>query len=66
MASRGADLFVAWQRPLHQGLLLGPVWRLLVFLSGLLPTLFLVTGILMWTTKYRRRLAMNAPLAAVV
>jgi uncharacterized iron-regulated membrane protein len=66
MASRGADLFAAWQRPLHQGLGLGPVWRLLVFLSGLLPTLFLVTGIVMWTTKYRRRLAMNAPLAAVV
>jgi uncharacterized iron-regulated membrane protein len=63
MASSGADLFVAAQRPLHQGLLLGPVWRLFVFLSGLLPSLFLVTGIVMWAAKYRRRLTMNAPLA---
>jgi uncharacterized iron-regulated membrane protein len=64
MTTKGADFFVAAQRPIHEGKLLGPVWGLLVFLSGLLPTLFLVTGTVMWASKRRRRLAMNAPLAA--
>ena len=27
---------------------LGPVWKFLVFLSGLVPTLFVVTGMIMW------------------
>ena len=32
---------------------LGPVWKLLVFLSGLLPLLFSVTGLVMWQMKRR-------------
>jgi len=63
-AAKGADFFVATQRPIHEGQLWGPLWRLLVFLSGLLPALFLITGTVMWASKRRRRLAMNAPLAA--
>jgi len=54
--------FMAWQRPLHQGLL-GPVWRFLVFLSGLLPAIFVFTGVAMWLKKRRNRMAMSAPLA---
>ena len=54
--------FMAWQRPVHQGLL-GPVWRFLVFLSGLLPALFFFTGVMMWARKRRSRIAMNLPLA---
>ena len=53
--------FMAWQRPLHQGLL-GPVWRFLVFLSGFLPAVFVFTGAAMWLKKRRNRLAMNLPL----
>jgi uncharacterized iron-regulated membrane protein len=52
---------MAWQRPLHQGLL-GPVWRFLVFASGLLPAIFVFTGAAMWLKKRRSRMAMNAPL----
>lgn len=52
---------MAWQRPVHQGLL-GPVWRFLVFLSGFLPALFVVTGVCMWLKKRQNRIAMNAPL----
>lgn len=52
---------MAWQRPLHQGLL-GPIWRFLVFLSGLLPAVFVFTGVAMWLKKRQSRLAMNAPL----
>jgi uncharacterized iron-regulated membrane protein len=50
--------FLAWQRPVHQGTGLGPVWRALVFLSGFVPTLFVVTGVIMWAKKRRRRLPM--------
>ncbi len=53
--------FMAWQRPLHQGML-GPVWRFLVFLSGFLPAIFVVTGVTMWLKKRQTRPAMNATL----
>ncbi len=58
----GADGYIAWQKPLHIAEGLGPVWRLLVFLSGFLPLLFVVTGVTMWAKKRRNRLAMNRPL----
>ncbi|MBP5857323.1 PepSY domain-containing protein [Marivibrio halodurans] len=45
----------AWQRPLHEGRGLGPVWRALVFVSGLLPLLFAITGVSMWLIKRARR-----------
>lgn len=50
------DRIMAWQRPLHGGHGLGEVWKFLVALSGLLPVLFVVTGIAMWAIKRRRRL----------
>jgi uncharacterized iron-regulated membrane protein len=50
-----ADAFMAWQRPLHQGSGWGALWRILVFLSGLLPSLFVTTGIVMWIKKRRAR-----------
>jgi uncharacterized iron-regulated membrane protein len=52
---------MAWQRPVHQGLL-GPVWRFLVFLSGFLPAIFVFTGVAMWLKKRQNRMAMSAPL----
>lgn len=54
-----SERFLAWMRPVHDGSL-GAVWRFLVFLSGLVPTLFLVTGLLMWWKKRQRRVAMTA------
>lgn len=53
----GLDNFIAWQRPLHEGQGLGLVWRVLVFIAGFLPALFVTTGILMWLKKRRSRLA---------
>lgn len=35
-------------RALHEGSALGPLWRLIVFACGLLPSLFLVTGVMIW------------------
>jgi len=54
-STNGADSFMAWQRPLHQGSGWGALWRILVFLSGLLPSLFVTTGIVMWVKKRRAR-----------
>ena len=49
------EQIVAWQRPLHEGEGLGPVFKFLVFLSGVLPLVFSVTGVWMWLKKRRRR-----------
>jgi uncharacterized iron-regulated membrane protein len=57
-----SQTFLAWQRPLHQGLGLGAIWKLLVFLSGLVPALFVFTGIAMWLQKRKRHLPMSAVL----
>jgi uncharacterized iron-regulated membrane protein len=46
---------MAWQRPLHYGIGLGWLWRIPVFLSGLLPLLFVVTGFYLWLLKRRAR-----------
>ena len=54
--------FMAWMRPVHQGSL-GFVWKFLVFLSGLVPALFVVTGMVMWFKKRQRHVPMSVPLA---
>jgi uncharacterized iron-regulated membrane protein len=54
--------FMAWMRPVHQGSL-GAVWKFLVFLSGLVPTLFVVTGMVMWAKKRQRHVPMSEPLS---
>jgi uncharacterized iron-regulated membrane protein len=46
---------VTWQRALHSGLGLGALYKALVFLSGLLPLLFAVTGLRMWWVKRASR-----------
>ena len=55
----GSERFQTWMRPVHQGSLNG-VWRILVFLSGLVPLLFVVTGITMWAKKRQRHIPMTA------
>ena len=50
------ERMLAWQHALHAGQGLGWVWKILVFLSGLLPLLFAVTGVAMWRLKRRREL----------
>ncbi|WP_374370980.1 PepSY-associated TM helix domain-containing protein [Dongia sp.] len=49
------ETFALYQRPLHYGLGWGPIWKFLVFLSGLLPLLFSITGITLWWMKRQRR-----------
>jgi uncharacterized iron-regulated membrane protein len=49
------DSVMTWQRPLHTGRGTNTVYRALIFMVGLLPLLFAVTGIAMWWTKRRAR-----------
>ena len=55
-----SERFLAWMRPVHDGGEMGAIWRFLVFLSGLVPLLFVVTGIIMWAKKRKRRIPMTA------
>ena len=59
--SSTASSFLAWMRPVHQGSL-GAVWKFLVFLSGLVPTLFVVTGVVMWVKKRQRHVPLSEPM----
>lgn len=62
----GGDTFLSWQRMLHEGSALGSTWRLLVFLGGLLPAVMMVTGLIMWLRRHKRReQGVASPVAAV-
>ncbi|HWU54516.1 MAG TPA: PepSY-associated TM helix domain-containing protein [Rhizomicrobium sp.] len=65
MVRDNSERFLAWMRPVHDGTL-GFAWRFLVFLSGLVPTLFIVTGLIMWWKKRQRRVPMTAMTEDVV
>jgi uncharacterized iron-regulated membrane protein len=47
--------FLTWQRALHSGSGIGMGWWMLVFISGLLPPLFAVTGVTMWWLRRKAR-----------
>lgn len=47
----GGDVFMDWQHPLHSGEAFGLVGRWIVFFSGLIPIILLVTGYLRWRRK---------------
>jgi uncharacterized iron-regulated membrane protein len=47
------DIFLGWLFPLHTGEALGTVGRLFICCFGLMPLLFLATGVLMWLRQRR-------------
>jgi len=59
-APLSGDAAAQWIRWLHEGSHSGTVWRLVVLLTGLAPTLFSVTGVIMWLRYRRRRKALTA------
>ncbi|TWB56326.1 PepSY-associated TM helix domain-containing protein [Nitrospirillum viridazoti] len=65
-AQAAGNKVTGWMRPLHEGEGLGPVYRVLVALSGLLPTLFAITGTSMWWIKRRNRKAGATRAAAIL
>ena len=62
------DRAAAWIRWIHEGSHSGPVWAVVVTLTGIFPTIFAVTGIIMWLRKRsdRKELAEKAPNRACV
>jgi len=55
------ERLVASMHAIHDGSGFGWLWRALVFLSGLLPAIFAVSGISMWLMKRRLRRRRLAP-----
>src|SRR5471032_3014492 len=47
-AQLSGDRAAQWIRWIHEGSNAGPLWQILVFLCGVLPTVFIVTGVLIW------------------
>lgn len=55
LAPLSGDRTASWIRWLHEGSHAGNVWRLVVFVTGLMPALLGVTGILVWLRQRRQR-----------
>lgn len=53
------DRVASWIRWLHEGSHSGEIWRFIVFLSGIMPALLGVTGILVWLRQRRQRALMK-------
>jgi uncharacterized iron-regulated membrane protein len=52
-----ADRLYRWAHDLHEGLGLGPVWRIATIAAGASLPLFAITGPLIWWLRRRHRLA---------
>ena len=50
------DRTAQWIRWIHEGSHSGVLWQVVVFICGILPTLFVVTGVLIWLRSRRPRL----------
>lgn len=53
----GGDTFLNWQMPLHSGSAFGLAGRIIICLSGLVCTLLVITGTLIWLRKSRKKAA---------
>lgn len=49
------DTFMNWLHPLHNGEIAGMTGRILVFISGFVPVILYVTGIIRWLQKRRAK-----------
>lgn len=53
------DRVAFWIRSLHEGSNAGAIWRLVAFVSGLMPAALGITGILVWLRQRRQRRMMT-------
>jgi uncharacterized iron-regulated membrane protein len=58
------DRAAQWIRWIHEGSHSGPVWQFVVFLTGVFPLVFAVTGVIMWWRGRRSRREVAAGRAA--
>jgi uncharacterized iron-regulated membrane protein len=54
------DSAAQWIRAIHEGGRGGMLWQVLVFLCGVLPTVFVITGVLIWLRSRRPKPLMPA------
>ena len=57
---QSGDRAASWIRWIHEGSHSGPVWMVIVFLTGVFPTIFAITGIIMWLRKRADRKSIKA------
>jgi uncharacterized iron-regulated membrane protein len=48
------ESLIAWMHAVHSGDSFGWLWRILVFISGLLPSIFVGTGLTLWLLQRRQ------------
>jgi uncharacterized iron-regulated membrane protein len=53
---QSGDTIAQWMRWVHEGSHSGIIWQILVFLCGVLPTVFAVTGTMIWLRRRKTRL----------
>ena len=51
-AQLSGDRIALWIRWIHEGSHSGTIWQVIVFVCGLLPTLFTITGIMIWLRSH--------------
>jgi uncharacterized iron-regulated membrane protein len=56
---QSGDRAASWIRWIHEGSHTGPVWQVIVFLTGVFPTIFAVTGVIMWLRRRAGRKALD-------
>jgi uncharacterized iron-regulated membrane protein len=54
---QSGDTIAQWIRWIHEGSHSGVLWQFLVFLCGVMPTVFAITGTMIWLRRRRGRLA---------
>ena len=52
---QSGDRIAQWIRWIHEGSHTGPIWQFLVFLCGVLPTGFVITGTMVWLRSRRAK-----------
>ena len=53
---KSGDRAASWIRWIHEGSHSGPVWAVIVFLTGVFPTIFAITGVMMWLRRRANRM----------
>lgn len=54
------DRAASWIRWIHEGSHSGLVWKVVVLLTGIFPTIFAITGVIMWLRRRASRKALDA------
>ncbi len=57
---QSGDRAASWIRWIHEGSHSGPIWAAIVFLTGVFPTIFAMTGVIMWLRKRASRKAVKS------